>query len=131
MSLMSYGDEYAVIYDYDSSLGTVEISVVEDSGDKPDPDDPHDPTDPDDTPDGFSVRYADGAAIVAAPRAGTYTVIFAAYSGGALTSVEWKPVIFTEAGKATITPDAFNADGADDVKVMLWDNIDDMCPLCP
>ena len=35
----------------------------------------------------FSIRYEGGNAIVTAPTAGTYTVLFAAYDNGRLTSL--------------------------------------------
>ncbi len=82
-------------------------------------------------PDIFSIEYSDGSAIVTSSKTGIYTVIFAVYdSAGALISVEFKPVIFNEAGENTVVPDAFDTREADSVKVMLWNNMGDMKPLC-
>lgn len=78
--------------------------------------------------DKFSIRYEGGNAIVNAPTAGTYTVLFAAYNGsGRLTSLSAQTVT-VEKGETTVAPQGFTASGT--VKVMLWESITSMKPLC-
>lgn len=78
--------------------------------------------------DKFSIRYEGGNAIVTAPTAGTYSVLFAAYDNGRLTSLSVQPVT-VEKGETTVAPkDNFTASGT--VKVMLWENLESMKPLC-
>lgn len=77
--------------------------------------------------DKFSIRYEGGNAIVNAPTAGTYTVLFAAYDGGRLTSVTVQSVT-VEKGETTVEPQGFAANGT--VKVMLWESLSGMKPLC-
>lgn len=77
--------------------------------------------------DKFSIRYEGGNAIVTAPTAGTYAVIFAAYDGGRLTSVTVQSVT-VEKGETTVEPQGFTANGT--VKVMLWESLSGMKPLC-
>lgn len=57
------------------------------------------------------------------------TVIFAAYSGGKLVSVEYVNKNLTEGFNAVTAPKTFIADGADNIKVMVWDGFDNMKPL--
>ncbi len=76
----------------------------------------------------FSIRYEGGNAIVNAPKAGTYTVLFAAYNGsGRLTSLSAQTVT-VEKGETPVTPINFTASGT--VKVMLWESMFSMKPLC-
>ncbi|MCI8404055.1 MAG: hypothetical protein HFE49_04050 [Clostridia bacterium] len=77
--------------------------------------------------DKFSIRYEGGNAIVTAPTAGTYAVLFAAYDGGRLTGVTVQSVT-VEKGETTVEPQGFTAGGT--VKVMLWENLTSMKPLC-
>lgn len=79
--------------------------------------------------DKFSIRYEGGNAIVTAPTAGTYAVLFAAYNAdGRLTSLSVQPVT-VEKGETTVAPkDNFTASGT--VKVMLWESMLSMKPLC-
>lgn len=77
--------------------------------------------------DKFSIRYEGGNAIVTAPTAGTYAVIFAAYDGGRLTGVTVQSVT-VEKGETTVEPQGFTAGGT--VKVMLWESLASMKPLC-
>ena len=57
------------------------------------------------------------------------TVIFAAYSGGKLVSVEYVNKNLTEGFSAVTAPEAFSITGADTIKVMVWENFDNMKPL--
>lgn len=57
------------------------------------------------------------------------TVIFAAYSGGKLVSVEYVNKNLTEGFNAVTAPKAFSITGADTVKVMVWENFGNMKPL--
>ena len=78
-------------------------------------------------PKKFSIRYEDGKAIAAAPTAGTYDVIFAAYDNGRLTGLSVKSVELVK-GETVVVPVNFTANGT--VKVMLWDRLAGMKPLC-
>lgn len=79
----------------------------------------------------FLIEYSDDMAIVSARDAGTYTVIFAAYDiNGVLTSVELKSITFETAGIQSVEPENFTANGANTVKVMLWDSLMNMKLLC-
>lgn len=79
-------------------------------------------------PGSFSVRYEGGKAIVTASKAGTCAVLFAAYdAGGRLTSLSFQTVS-VEKGETTVTPENFTANGT--VKVMLWERLSSMKPLC-
>lgn len=57
------------------------------------------------------------------------TVIFAAYSDGKLVSVEYVNKNLTEGFNAVTAPEAFSITGADTIKVMVWENFDNMKPL--
>lgn len=77
----------------------------------------------------FSIRYEGGNAIVNAPTAGTYTVLFAAYDGsGRLTSLSAQTVTVEKGEKTVEPPINFTASGT--VKVMLWESLASMKPLC-
>lgn len=79
-------------------------------------------------PGSFSVRYEDGKAVVTASKAGTCAVLFAAYDAdGRLTSLLFRTVSVEE-GETTVTPENFTANGT--VKVMLWERLSSMKPLC-
>lgn len=78
--------------------------------------------------DKFSIRYEGGNAIVTAPTAGTYAVLFAAYDAdGRLTSLSVQTVPIAK-GETTVAPIDFTANGT--VKVMLWESPASMKPLC-
>ena len=57
------------------------------------------------------------------------TVIVAAYSDGKLVSVEYVNKNLTEGFNAATAPEAFSITGADTIKVMVWENFDNMKPL--
>lgn len=77
----------------------------------------------------FSIRYEGCNAIVNAPTAGTYTVLFAAYDGsGRLTSLSAQTVTVEKGEKTVEPPINFTASGT--VKVMLWESLASMKPLC-
>ena len=76
----------------------------------------------------FKAEYVDGKAVVTAPEAGEYALIFAAYnSSGVLKSLEVQEITFAEPGTQTFEPTNFDAEGMT-VKLMLWDGIDSMQP---
>ncbi len=54
------------------------------------------------------------------------TVIFAAYSDGKLVSVEYVNKNLTEGFNAVTAPEAFSITGADNIKVMVWENFNNM-----
>lgn len=86
----------------------------------------------DDTPVQYSIKYIDGTgAAVSVPEAGEYHVIFAAYNNDkVLESIAIKNVSFENAGSTIVDFDAFDTENASEIKVMLWNNIDEMNPLC-
>lgn len=57
------------------------------------------------------------------------TVIFAAYSDGKLVSVEYVNKNLTEGFNAVTAPEAFSITGADTIKVMVWENFENIIPL--
>lgn len=57
------------------------------------------------------------------------TVIFAAYSDGKLVSVEYVNKNLTEGFNAVTAPKAFSITGADTIKVMVWENFENIIPL--
>ena len=85
----------------------------------------------------FSITYnsESDAAEVISPTEGTYTVVFAAYSGEELTdvsvvnNVEFKSVDLGKV-KSVAVPEDFAAGAADKVKVMLWKDLESMIPKC-
>lgn len=77
---------------------------------------------------GFKAEYIDGKAVVTAPEAGEYALIFAAYnSAGVLKSMEVQEITFAGPGTQIFEPMNFDAEGMT-VKLMLWDGIDSMQP---
>lgn len=79
----------------------------------------------------FLIEYADGTAMVQSRDTGTYAIIFAAYDvNGVLTSIELKPVTFKTAGLQEVESKNFTESDAKTVKVMLWDSLTGMKPLC-
>ncbi len=78
----------------------------------------------------YSIKYKNGGAVVTSPKEGVYCVVFAAYKNGALTAVKTAEAVFADAGELTVTPTDFNADNTDSVKVMLWETLYGMRPLC-
>ena len=81
----------------------------------------------------FSVRYQEPEAMINIPHSGTYTVIFAAYRGNRLTAVEPQAKTYTAAqlGEQSVQPTSFQAEGADRVRVFLWNSLEGMRPLAP
>ncbi len=47
-----------------------------------------------------------------------------------MTSIELKPVTFETAGFKEIEAESFTENGAKTVKVMLWDSLKNVKPLC-
>ena len=82
-------------------------------------------------PEAYAVEYSDGKAVVTVPEEGICTVIFAAYKDGALIYYEWLEIYYDQPGEYTVAPTAFEHDGADLVKVMLWSTLGEIRPLCP
>lgn len=79
----------------------------------------------------FLIEYADGTAMVQSRDTGTYAVVFAAYDeNDVMTSVELKPVTFKTAGLQEVESKNFTESDAKTVKVMLWDSLTGMKPLC-
>ncbi|MGN1116056.1 MAG: Ig-like domain-containing protein, partial [Candidatus Ornithomonoglobus sp.] len=61
-------------------------------------------------------------------------IIFAAYSNGRCALVKWVDTDLAEGDNTVTAPEAFSADSADTIKVMVWDNFDGIKPLfkaCP
>ena len=78
----------------------------------------------------FSIKYKDGKAVVTAKQDGKYTVIFASYDGsGKLLSVSAEDRTLQEGQNEPIAPAEDFTTGAR-VKVMLWDSLKGMTPLC-
>ena len=84
------------------------------------------------TPIDYYVELTDEVkAVVLAPEAGTYALIFAAYdSNGVLKSVELQNITFDEAGEQEFEPETLETNGAAKIKVMLWSDISEMTPKC-
>lgn len=78
----------------------------------------------------YSIQYKDGKAVVTVNEDSTYTVIFAAYDAhGKLLSISAQDEKLVNGENAPIEPRNFNASG-NKVKVMLWDSIETIKPLC-
>lgn len=56
-------------------------------------------------------------------------IIFAAYSNGELALVKWVDADLAEGLNTVTAPEAFSITGADTIKVMVWENFDNMKPL--
>lgn len=56
-------------------------------------------------------------------------IIFAAYSNGGLALVKWVDADLAEGFNTVTAPETFIAAGADNIKVMVWENFDNMKPL--
>lgn len=84
------------------------------------------------TPIDYFVEYTNnGNALVGAPEAGEYDVIFAAYDlYNGLVGVKKVHTVFDDTGEKTVESENFSIDGAVKVKVMLWDSLDSMIPIC-
>lgn len=77
----------------------------------------------------FSIKYENGKAIVTAKQDGTYTLIFASYSDGRLLSISVQDTELAKGENEPIEPEqSFNKNGK--VRVMLWDSLIGMKPLC-
>lgn len=82
-------------------------------------------------PTEYSVAYSDNKAIVTSPENSLADVIFAAYTDGVLQNIEIIKKKQLTVGETTVAPsDSFNDSDADTFKVMLWDSLEDMTPLC-
>ncbi len=84
------------------------------------------------TPIDYFVEYTNnGNALVGAPEEGEYDVIFAAYDlYNGLVGVKKVHTVFDDTGEKTVESENFSIDGAVKVKVMLWDSLDSMIPIC-
>ncbi|MCI5605037.1 MAG: sialate O-acetylesterase [Clostridia bacterium] len=87
------------------------------------------------TPIIYSVEFiesaGDNSVSLLVPKESNCVLIFAAYdTNGSLLSVELKPLSFDTAKEDTVEPETLKTDGAASIKVMLWDGIDTMKPLC-
>lgn len=76
----------------------------------------------------YSIKYENGKAVVTVKQDDTYAVIFAAYDNGRLLSVSVQDIQLVKGENLSISPQNFNANGK--VKVMLWDSLKGMKPLC-
>lgn len=76
----------------------------------------------------YSIKYENEKAVVTVPQDGTYTVIFASYEGDRLLSVSAQDIQLVKGENSPISPQNFNASGK--IKVMLWDSLMGMKPLC-
>jgi hypothetical protein len=76
----------------------------------------------------YVIKYENEKAIVTVPKDDTYTVIFASYDNGRLLSVNAQDIQLVKGENPPISPQNFNANGK--VKVMLWDSLKGMKPLC-
>lgn len=76
----------------------------------------------------YSIKYENGKAVVTVKQDDTYAVIFAAYDNGRLLSVSVQDIQLVKGENLPISPQNFNANGK--VKVMLWDSLKGMKPLC-
>ena len=56
-------------------------------------------------------------------------IIFAAYSNGELALVKWVDADLAEGFNTVTAPESFTTAGADNIKVMVWENFDNMKPL--
>ena len=56
-------------------------------------------------------------------------IIFAAYSNGELALVKWVDADLAEGFNTVTAPEDFSTDGADTIKVMVWENFDSIKPL--
>ena len=136
------GAVYAVIklYAKDGNMNVDDVGLSKLTGERDkaytytesEPVQPPDPDQPD--PTEYGIKYTDEnnteGAVVTAPEAGTCYAVLAAYTGGALISVEVKEVKFEAADEQTVMAENFTSDGADTVKAMLWKSLKDMEPLC-
>lgn len=78
----------------------------------------------------FRIKYEDGKAVVTVSEDGAYTVIFAAYDDqGKLLSVSAEDIQLQKCENEPIEPKQSFTKGAA-VKVMLWDCLNGMKPLC-
>lgn len=56
-------------------------------------------------------------------------IIFAAYSNDRLVLVKWVDADLAEGFNTVTAPETFIADGADTIKIMVWENFDSIKPL--
>lgn len=78
----------------------------------------------------FGIKYENGKAVVTAKQDGTYTVIFASYDGdGKLLNLCAEDKTLQKGENEPIEPKQGFVSG-EKVKVMLWDSLNGMKPLC-
>ncbi len=77
----------------------------------------------------YSIKYENGKAVVTVPQDGTYTVIFAAYDNDRLLSVNAQDIQLVKGENPPVSPQNFNANDANTVKIMLWDSLMGMKPF--
>ena len=80
-------------------------------------------------PSKFSIKYDDGTAVVSVPKAGKYCVIFALYKDGILKSIQISEEVFESADTKSVNC-TYDIIPDSEVRVFLWNTIDDMIPLC-
>ncbi|MCI8980524.1 MAG: C1 family peptidase [Clostridia bacterium] len=80
-------------------------------------------------PSKFSIKYDDGTAVVSVPKAGKYCVIFALYKDGILKSIQISEEVFASADTKSVNC-TYDIIPDSEVRVFLWNTIDDMIPLC-
>ena len=77
----------------------------------------------------WDLKFSGDNAVVTAAAPGTYYVIFAAYREKRLTDTAWIKQEFS-AGETTVSaPSSFIPEGADSVRIMLFDSLESLHPL--
>lgn len=85
------------------------------------------------TPSAFRIMSdSTGTILASAPTAGTYTAILSVYSlsNNQLQSTMVIPVTFDEPSVKKVCDDKFNSETSYHVKLMLWNNLENMKPCC-
>ena len=73
--------------------------------------------------------YTDGAVTIVSPiRFENVCVVFASYHKGIMTSCEFVE-LSVEAGEQQVTAENFSPAAEDEIRIMLWNSLADMCPL--
>ncbi len=76
----------------------------------------------------YNITYENEKAVITVPQDGLYTVIFAAYDNGKLLAIHAQNIQFVKGENPAVSPQNFNTNSK--VKVMLWDSLKEMKPLC-
>ena len=76
------------------------------------------------------IDYNEGSVAVNIPEAGSYIVLFVDYEGSLFSNVSFVPVTVTEA-KVEIVTNTADFDLSKGDKVMLWQDLISIKPLCP